>query len=126
MIEIEEYCRVCGKAAQELHHIIYKSQCVALKDCKLNHVYLCSNHHRNQKAGVHFNKELDRKLKLNFQNKLELLFLNRELTRETIGQALEINKKATDSLCKTLKQNKGVFYRDDVIRQCMGGKTLDE
>ena len=121
----EEQCKVCENQAQELHHIVYKSQCISLKDCKLNHVYLCSYHHRNQRAGAHFCKELDNILKLGLQQKLELLFLKNEFTREQIGQALEINKKATDSLCKTMEQHKGLFYRDDIIRQCMGGRLME-
>ena len=122
----EEYCEVCCKQAEELHHIVFKSQCMALKDCKLNHSYLCTYHHRNQKVGAHFNKGLDKKLKLRFQNKLEIIFNKKEFTREEIGQALKISKSSTDSLCKMIKQNKGVFYREDIIRACMGGKTISQ
>ena len=41
-------------------------------------------------------------------------------------EALEINSKATDSLCKTLNQYKGLFAREDIIRAGMGGKMIEE
>lgn len=75
---------------------------------------------------MHFNKELDRKIKLRFQNELELLFLKNEFTREQIGQALEINNKATDKLCKLIKQHNGMFTRDEIITACMGGQRVEE
>lgn len=45
---------------------------------------------------------------------------------EEVKAILEINTKATDSLCKTLNQYKGLFAREDIIRTCMGGKLIVE
>lgn len=126
MAAYEEFCEVCGKTAEEEHHIVFRSQCQALVNCKLNHSYLCSYHHRNSKVGVHFNKDLDKKLKLRLQNKLELIFDKECFTREDIRQALKISESSTDSLCKTIKQKKGVFAREDIIRACMGGKIINQ
>lgn len=120
----DEYCEVCGKQAEELHHIVFRSQCQALINCTLNHTYLCSYHHRNSKAGVHFNKGMDKKLKLRLQNKLELIFDKEYFTREEIQQALRISKRATDSLCKLMKSDKGIFNRLEIIRVSMGGKLI--
>lgn len=120
------YCEVCEKPANEEHHIVFRSQCQALVNCKLNHSYLCSYHHRNSKVGVHFNKDLDKKLKLRLQNKLELIFDKEYFTRENIRQALKTSESSTDSLCKMIKQKKGVFAREDIIRACMGGKLINQ
>lgn len=124
MVAYEEFCEVCGRAAEEEHHIVFRSQCQALINCELNHTYLCSYHHRNSKVGVHFNKDLDKKLKLRLQNKLELIFDKEYFTREEIGQALKISKRATDSLCKLMKSEKGMFNRFEIIRVSMGGKLI--
>jgi len=119
-------CEVCSKAASEKHHIIFRSQCKALVNCELNHSYLCSYHHRNSKVGVHFNKDLDRKLKLRFQNKIEVLLDKQYFTRQEIQEVLNINNKATDSLCKTIKQEKGVFSREECLKAIMGGRIIEE
>lgn len=120
----DEYCEVCGRPAEEEHHIVFRSQCQALINCTLNHAYLCSYHHRNSKVGVHFNKGLDKKLKLRLQNKLELIFDKEYFTREEIQQALKISNRATDSLCKLMKCEKGIFNRLEIIRVSMGGKII--
>ena len=70
----ENQCSICGSYGTELHHIQYRSQVPALKDCPLNHIHLCPQHHRDGRAGVHFNKKLDQQLKLKFQNSLEILW----------------------------------------------------
>ena len=66
----------------ELHHIISRKQLKALEFCEHNFAYLCYNHHRNNKTGIHANIELDYKYKLKFQNYLEMNFLHEYLTRE--------------------------------------------
>lgn len=120
-------CEVCSAYGTiELHHVTKKSQAKFLEKCQLNFKYLCPKCHRSEK-GVHGRngRKLDLKIRTEMQNKLELLFLDREFTKEQVGQALMINNKATDSLCKTIRQNKGVFYREDIIRGCMGGILLE-
>ena len=121
----DKYCEICGAPA-ETHHIVFRSECKPLENCKLNLIYLCPCHHQDHKAGVHHNRKFNLKLKLEFQNKLELLFDSEFLTKIDIRQALGISERATDSLCKTILFDKGKFYRQDVIRACMGGKMILE
>lgn len=98
------YCKVCGTSyGIESHHIVKRSQNSNLVNCKLNLIDLCYIHHRDHKKGVHFNKELDRKLKLELQNKLESLFDKDYLTKEEINKILQISEKALNSLVKTLQ-----------------------
>ena len=115
------YCKVCGTSyGIEVHHRVYKSQNKNLEHCKLNLVDLCYIHHRDSRKGVHFNKELDRKLKLELQNKLEELFINDYLTKEEINEVLQINEKALNRLLKTLKLHNDKYVKEDVIKRIMG------
>jgi hypothetical protein len=106
---------------------VYRSQVKPLENCKLNHIYLCQEHHRGTQ-GVHGKKghKLDRALKLQFQNNLELLFDKQYLTREDIQEVLQIKDKPLDSLLKTLNLKECKYIREDVIRACMGGKLIFE
>lgn len=122
------FCKVCGKSyGIERHHIVFKSECKALEHCKLNYVYLCSTHHRGT-YGVHGREgnKLNRYLKLDFQNRLEMLLDKQYLTREEINEVLEISEKALQRLLKALTLHKGKYAREDVIRACMGGKLIEE
>lgn len=123
----EMICPICGAVATELHHMVFRSQVKQLENCKLNHIYLCAECHRGTK-GVHGKEghNLDRKLKLQFQNKLEFLFAKQYLSRKDIKETLGIKDNAVDSLCKLMKQEKGMFAREDLIRTCMGGKIILE
>lgn len=120
-------CPICGQRATELHHIMFKSQMKQLENCELNFIYLCPDCHRGTN-GVHGKNghKLDKKFKLMFQNKLEILFVKDKLTRTDIKDALGIKDKPTDSLCKLIKSEKGIFNREDVIRACMNGKLILE
>ncbi|CAI3199763.1 hypothetical protein CNEO2_1270017 [Clostridium neonatale] len=51
-------------------------------------------------------------------------FFNEYLTREEIKAVLEIKDKALESILKHLIQHKGKYFREDVIRACMGGKMM--
>lgn len=120
-------CAECGEGNVELHHIIFRSQVKALQNCKLNFIYLCPKCHRGT-DGVHGKDghALDQKLKLHFQNKLEFLFTRELLSKEDIRDSLGIKQSAVYSLCKLMKQDKGKFHREDVIRACMNGKLITE
>lgn len=118
------YCKICGKMyGIEVHHIIKRSQCKPLEHCKLNLIGLCEEHHRGT-YGVHGKQghELDKRLRREFRDKLELLFDREHFTKEEIRQTLNISDRACESLCKLIKSNKGVFNREDIIIACMGGK----
>lgn len=121
------WCPICGQRATELHHRIFRSQVKPLENCKLNHIYLCQEHHRGTQ-GVHGSKghKLDRLLKLQFQNNLEILFDKELLTREEIKEVLDISDKSLNRLLKPLVLQKGKYVREEVIRACMGGKMIVE
>lgn len=122
-----EYCKVCGDFTNtEEHHITKRKQATFLINCKMNKINLCPNCHRGTN-GVHGKNGhgLDQRLKLEFQNKLEMIFDKHYFTMEEIGKALNINYKASYSLCKLIKQNKGVFDREEIIRVCMGGEMIE-
>lgn len=117
-------CEVCGvNAIVTEHHKIKRSKQPHLVKCKKNIINLCNGCHYS----IHHGKDghaLDIKLQLEFQNYLEMVFDKEYFSREEVQKILEINSKATDSLCKTLNQYKGMFYREDIIRACMGGKII--
>lgn len=120
----ENQCSICGSCGTELHHIQFRSQVPALRDCQLNHIYLCPQHHRDGRVGVHFNKELDKKLKLKFQNKLEFLWDKKYLSRQDVQVVLNIKDKQLDKLLKTVISKNGEYERESLIRACCGGKLI--
>lgn len=119
------FCEVCGSPYVELHHVVYRSENKNLENCKLNFVYLCQEHHRGT-YGVHGSKgaRLNRKLKLEFQNKLEELLDKQYLTREEINNILQIDDKALNRLLKRFSIQGDKYIKEDVIRACMGGKLI--
>ncbi|MDU4953887.1 MAG: hypothetical protein E6X21_16355 [Clostridium sp.] len=118
---------ICGCRATEEHHIVFRSQCKALENCEINKIYLCFNCHRGD-VGVHGKNGhyLDSRLKLKFQNRLEIMLNKQQVTKEEINEVLKISDKALYTLLKTLKVDKGKYDREDVIRACMGGKMVIE
>lgn len=119
-------CELCKlRPASEVHHIIYRSHCKALIKSNLNLISLCQQCHAKIHRGKE-SKELNKKLRLQFQNKLEILFDKEYLTEEEINDVLKISQKALKGLLKTLTVYKGnLFKREDVIRACMGGKIIE-
>ena len=119
-------CELCKlRPASEIHHIIYRSHCKALIKSNLNLISLCQQCHAKIHRGKE-SKELNKKLRLQFQNKLEILFDKQYLTEEEINDVLKINQTALRGLLKTLIVYKGnLFKREDVIRVCMGGKIIE-
>ena len=119
-------CELCKlRPASEVHHIIYRSHCKALIKSNLNLISLCQQCHTKIHRGKE-SKELNKKLRLQFQNKLEILFDKQYLTEEEINDVLKISQTALKGLLKTLTVYKGnLFKREDVIRACMGGKIIE-
>ena len=119
-------CELCKlRPASEVHHIIYRSHCKALIKSNLNLISLCQQCHAKIHRGKE-SKELNKNLRLQFQNKLELLFDKEYLTEEEINDVLKISQTALKGLLKTLTVYKGnLFKREDVIRACMGGKIIE-
>ena len=119
-------CELCKlRPASEVHHIIYRSHCKALIKSNLNLISLCQQCHAKIHRGKE-SKELNHKLRLQFQNKLEILFDKEYLTEKDINDVLKISQTALKGLLKTLTVYKGnLFKREDVIRACMGGKMYE-
>ena len=119
-------CELCKlRPASEVHHIIYRSHCKALIKSNLNLISLCQQCHAKIHRGKE-SKELNKKLRLQFQNKLEILFDKQYLTEKDINDVLKISQIALRGLLKTLTVYKGnLFKREDVIRVCMGGKIIE-
>ncbi|MFT8316608.1 MAG: hypothetical protein ABF633_20495 [Clostridium sp.] len=113
------FCAICGSShAVEDHHIMFKSQIKPLEKCPYNHIYLCPKHHRDPKEGVHFNVELDEKLKAAFKLQLEKLFTKDTYTLREIRDILKIGNNAVNKLCKNMWTYEGRYKRDDIIRVC--------
>lgn len=126
-IEYDRYCLECGTTyGIENHHVVYKSKCKPLEDCKENQIDLCYIHHRDHKKGIHHNKVLDIKYKLRFQNYLEIHLLKEYLTREEIKEVLGIADKPLNRLLSSLIMHNGMYNREDVIFWCMGKQKIIE
>lgn len=118
-----ELC-ICGQVASEEHHIVFRSQAPSLVQCSLNKIPLCRRCH----ASIHHGKghKLDKLLKLQFQNNLEILWDKHYLSREEMKDVLKISEKQLDRLLKTLPKKDGLYERETVIRKCLGGKMIIE
>ena len=118
-------CELCKlRPASEIHHIIYRSHCKALIKSDINLIPLCQICHSKVHRGKE-SKELNHKLRLQFQNKLEILFDKEYLTEKDINDVLKISQTALKGLLKTLTVYKEGYKREDVIRACMGGKMIE-
>lgn len=75
IMQSERECYVCG-AVNNLHqHHIYEGSGRRRKSDLFGcWVYLCAYHHNMSDAGVHFNKNLDLKLKQECQKKWEEIY----------------------------------------------------
>ena len=117
-------CELCKlRPASEVHHIIYRSHCKALIKSDINLIPLCQICHTKIHRGKE-SKELNKKLRLQFQNKLEILFDKEYLTEEEINDVLKISKTALKGLLKTLTVYKEGYKREDVIKTCCGGRLI--
>jgi len=86
---------------------------------------LCPNCHRGRN-GVHSKDghTLDKKIRLEYQNNLEILLDKQYFTQEELKEILQISEKNVNSLCKLLKPIKGTFTRSDILIALCGGKLI--
>ena len=122
---LNEYksCEVCGRKATQIHHRVFRSKVHALVKCEFNYCYLCTDCH--VKVHSRDGHELDLKLKLELQNKLETLFDKEYLTEDEINSVLQIGPTALKKLLKTLKRKPEGYFYLDVLRVCMGGRLYE-
>ena len=74
IIQSKHECLICGDTYHlNLHHVIYGTANRKLSDQYGLTCYLCNYHHTG-KAGIHFNKEMDDKLKKFAQEKFEEVY----------------------------------------------------
>lgn len=121
-------CCICGRHNGEEHHVVFRSEQKALIKCPHNKKHLCSDHHRGT-YGVHGKngQALNLKLKLDFQNWLQSVFIeNRYYSPGDVQRTLEINVNCTERLLKTVPHKCYLYRGLDIIRACMGGKIYDE
>nr|WP_272509117.1 hypothetical protein [Clostridium ganghwense] len=103
-----------------MHHIVFRSQAPYMKEVKLNHKYLCIEHHRGN-SSPHRNREIDLKYKKELQKKLLDLFPKAYYTVEEIGELLGISELGTYRIVKTLKLHEEGYERVDLVIRMMGG-----
>lgn len=121
------YCEKCGEyAVIELHHIVFKSQCKILKDCELNHKYLCGECHRGSERGVHLNSKIDKRMKLELQEKLFELFPDEKVSLDEVKKVLKLKDKEIYYIYKNLYMLDGKVKSEDLVRRLMGGKLIIE
>lgn len=83
IISNEKECFVCGdKRVLHLHHIYEGLGRRQQSDKWGCWVYLCPRHHNMSNEGVHFNKELDLKLKRLCQKRFEELYPDVDFIKE--------------------------------------------
>lgn len=63
IIQEERECIVCKSQNVEEHHVFYGTANRRLSEKYGLKVWLCPMHHRDSRWGVHFNKELDSRMK---------------------------------------------------------------
>lgn len=119
------YCEKCGEyGAIELHHIVHKSKSMVLKDCNINHIYLCGYCHRDNKQGVHGNIKEDKKLKMRLQEQLKELFEEEFVTLDKVKEKLELKDKDIYTLYRSLYMEGDKVNTEELIRVLMGGKLI--
>lgn len=75
MQEDTDYCIICGRYGTEIHHVFFGTGNRKLSTRYGLIVGLCYDHHRGSK-GVHFNKELDLRLKQMGQRRFQEVYEN--------------------------------------------------
>lgn len=86
IVQKERECLICGDAYHlELHHIFYGTANRKLSDKYGLTCYLCKYHHTGR-AGIHFNKEMDDKIKRFAQQKFEEVYGESKNFREIFGK----------------------------------------
>lgn len=119
-------CKLCGKVDNiQSHHVVSRKQQPALIDCEFNQVDLCIECHTSGPNAVHNGgfKEL-KKLRLEKQRDYYVLFDEDFYTKEIIKEILEIRQRDVDKLLRPLIMVNGMYRKEDVIRECMGGKLM--
>lgn len=114
-------CVKCGVNNAERHHIIFKSAAKYMEFIPINIVYLCGEHHRANNS-PHKSKKVDLKLKIDLQNKLETMFINKFYSREEIKTLLRCTDKDITLILKKLTLYRMGYEREQLLRRLLGGR----
>jgi len=117
-------CVKCGLNYSERHHIIYKSSAKYMEFIPINIIYLCREHHRGNHS-PHKNDKINKQYKLDFQRKLESLFIKSNYNELEISEILEVNIKEVMRIVKTLKYYEEGYRTRELIKRCLGGMFYD-
>ncbi|MDU3410159.1 hypothetical protein [Clostridium sp.] len=113
------FCALCYSSKDiEKHHSVFKSEVRSLSHCKMNYIYLCHCCHTNLHR--HKGGELDQKVKMMFQNRLEEKVLKHYITYDEIKEILDISDTATHNLAHNMVRYKEGFSRENLINTCIG------
>ena len=86
IVEDLEHCLICGSPYVHIHHVFYGTANRKISDRMGLIVPLCQEHHTGN-TGVHFNMELDLKLKRMAQEYFENHYGCREVFIRTFGRS---------------------------------------
>lgn len=115
-------CEVCGRPHAQIHHIIHRSAAKYLTNVKINFKYLCLEHHNGGDNSPHRNYEVDKKYKIEYQQKVENLFTNPFYTEAEVIKILKVSRSSADKILKTLVLHKEGYSREDIILRLLGGR----
>lgn len=88
LISDERACLICGMTyGLHRHHVFYGSANRALSEKWGCWVYLCARHHNLSNKGVHYNKNLDLKLKQQCQKAWEYQHGTRDEFKAIFGRS---------------------------------------
>ena len=84
----DKWCYICGYTHDiHKHHIFYGSANRKISEKQGCWCFLCAVHHNMSGVGVHFNRELDLRLKRECQQKWEEINGDREQFIRTFGKS---------------------------------------
>lgn len=117
-------CEICGRPGQR-HHIVFRSH--GGLNIELNFAYLCADHHTGPQ-GVHNNRDMDLRLKIRMQRKLEQLFSGDGYQIGDIARMVGYDRRRLEKRIRAaaVPDHLGEYARWDIIRFFMGGKLYEE
>ena len=100
VIQSNKECYVCGQTTNlHSHHVFFGSANRKLSEKYGMKVWLCGAHHNQSNAGVHFNRQLDLRLKMDAQRVFEKQH-SREEFMQIFGRTCRMAKVISDHFRK--------------------------
>jgi hypothetical protein len=95
-----------------------------MRGIKVNLVPLCIPCHRGT-LGVHNNKKIDLKLKIQLQFQLQKMFIEKYYSRDEIQEILQCTDFDTTLILKKLTLYRYGYNTEQLIRRMLGGRLYD-